>query len=161
MQGLEEPGAGDLRPIDTLQPSSFPETCRPWAAFAARSQLLQQPWGMLSAEAQPQGSVRQSRGEKPEAPRGTAAAHPCWELCPPAVGSPSCQVACPSQSRASVGEETQRGCSGEAGLRGSESQAGPGAAVLAPPSPASPLKPREGQPSHLGFAMWAKQVPNC
>ena len=40
---------------------------------------------------------------------------PAGSSVPPTMGSPSCQVARPSQSWASAGEEAQRGCSREPG----------------------------------------------
>lgn len=89
-------------------------------------------WGALSAEAQPQGSVGQSSGEKPEAPRGTAVAYPCWALCPPHHGQPLL----PGRSPISIMglgrggglarlQQGTRDREGEAGFRGSETQAGP------------------------------------
>lgn len=93
-------------------------------------------WGVLSAEAQPRGSVWQSSREKPKAPRGTSVAHPCWALCPPTAPTapwaapPARSLACLNHGprpgrRPSEAAAGTRDREGEAGLMGSESQGGP------------------------------------
>ena len=87
---------------------------------------------------------------------------PSRPACPcPLPRTPNCKTAGPP-----AGLSTQRLLGHETGAPWGPGPdwpglSGPGTAVLVPPSQASPLKPREGQPIHLGFATWAKQVPNC